>query len=212
MTPALAWLDERLAAQGTTADAVVRDEHQRQGAATVTVRNIITSMRLISDVDWAELFERISLVDDALARRQRLSPRWISRRAISTAAQSRNWRAARSAPRSRSRAAQSWRRSRLHCRRERGGEAPGRSRLSSDRRRPPAFEAAIGFRPPPRAWLGARAGRWASAAMSARSLSSPRSCSPSRCSRLPRQGCMGRGSSLLGVSERSPRSTWRSRW
>ena len=67
VTPALTWLDERLAAQGTTADAVVRDEHQRQGAANVTVRNIITSMRLISDVDWTELFERISLVDATLA-------------------------------------------------------------------------------------------------------------------------------------------------
>ena len=65
--PALTWLDQRLAAQGTTADAVVRDEHQRQGAATVTVRNIITSMRMISDVDWTELFERMSFVDDALA-------------------------------------------------------------------------------------------------------------------------------------------------
>ena len=65
--PALTWLDQRLAAQGTTADAVVRDEHQRQGAATVTVRNIITSMRLISDVDWTELFERMSIVDDVLA-------------------------------------------------------------------------------------------------------------------------------------------------
>ena len=32
--------------------------------AAVTVRNIITSMRLISDVDWTELFERVSLVDD----------------------------------------------------------------------------------------------------------------------------------------------------
>ena len=28
------------------------------------MRNIITSMRLISDVDWTELFERVSLVDD----------------------------------------------------------------------------------------------------------------------------------------------------
>ena len=67
ITPALTWLDQRLAAQGTTANAVVRDEHQRQGTGTVTVRNIITSMRLISDVDWTELFERISLVDDVLA-------------------------------------------------------------------------------------------------------------------------------------------------
>ncbi len=63
IAPALAWLDEQLTTQGTTADAVVHDEHQRQVAGSVTVRNIITSMRLISDVDWTELFERISLVD-----------------------------------------------------------------------------------------------------------------------------------------------------
>src|SRR5690606_31977830 len=64
VAPALEWLDEQLSRQETTADAVVRDEHQRQVAASVTVRNIITSMRLISDVDWTELFERVSLVDD----------------------------------------------------------------------------------------------------------------------------------------------------
>src|SRR5580704_8575456 len=50
ITPALTWLDQRLAAQGATANSVVRDEHHRQGTGTVTVRNIITSMRLISDV------------------------------------------------------------------------------------------------------------------------------------------------------------------
>jgi cyclic beta-1,2-glucan synthetase len=65
--PALVWLDERLAAQGMTADGVVRDVHRRQGASNVTVRNIITSLRLISDVDWQELFEQVSLVDDLLA-------------------------------------------------------------------------------------------------------------------------------------------------
>ena len=64
ISSALAWLDEQLARQGTSADAVVRDEHHRQVAGSVTVRNIITSMRLISDVDWTELFERVSLVDD----------------------------------------------------------------------------------------------------------------------------------------------------
>src|SRR5680860_431771 len=64
IAPALEWLDIQLARQGTTADAVVRDEHHRQVAGSVTVRNIITSMRLISDVDWTELFERVSLVDD----------------------------------------------------------------------------------------------------------------------------------------------------
>ncbi len=64
IAPALEWLDEQLARQGTTAEAVVRGEHQRQVAGSVTVRNIITSMRLITDVDWTELFERVSLVDD----------------------------------------------------------------------------------------------------------------------------------------------------
>jgi cyclic beta-1,2-glucan synthetase len=66
VTPALRWLDERLASQGTTADVIVREEHQRQVSMNVTVRNIITSMRLISAVDWAEIFESVSLVDAAL--------------------------------------------------------------------------------------------------------------------------------------------------
>ena len=64
VAPALRWLDAQLARRATTAEAVVRDEHQRQVAASLTVRNIITSMRLISDVDWSELFERVSLTDD----------------------------------------------------------------------------------------------------------------------------------------------------
>ncbi|MGA3305479.1 MAG: glycosyl transferase, partial [Stellaceae bacterium] len=62
VTPALIWLEERLTAQGTTADEVVHNEHQSLGTTNVTVRNIITSMRLISSVDWAKLFESISLV------------------------------------------------------------------------------------------------------------------------------------------------------
>ena len=62
----MTWLYERLAAEGVTADEIVHDEHQRQGGTNVTVRNIITSMRLISDVDWTELFEKVSLVDDLL--------------------------------------------------------------------------------------------------------------------------------------------------
>jgi cyclic beta-1,2-glucan synthetase len=66
VTPALNWLEARLAAQRTSADEIVHNEHQRQGATNVTVRNIITSMRLISDVDWPELFEKVSLVDEAL--------------------------------------------------------------------------------------------------------------------------------------------------
>src|SRR5450755_599724 len=66
VTPALQWLEERLIAKGTTSNQIVRDEHQRQGASNVTVRNIITSMRLLSDVDWPEFFESVSLVDELL--------------------------------------------------------------------------------------------------------------------------------------------------
>jgi len=64
--PILLWLDERLAAQGTTADEIVRAEHQRQAAMSVTVRNVITSMRLTSAFDWQEFFESVSLVDEIL--------------------------------------------------------------------------------------------------------------------------------------------------
>jgi cyclic beta-1,2-glucan synthetase len=64
--PVLLWLDERLAAQGTTADEIVRTEHQQQAAMSVTVRNIITSMRLTSAFDWQEFFESVSLVDEIL--------------------------------------------------------------------------------------------------------------------------------------------------
>jgi cyclic beta-1,2-glucan synthetase len=64
--PILTWLDERLTAQGTTSDEIVRAELQEQAAMTVTVRNIITSMRLTSEFDWHSFFENISLVDTAL--------------------------------------------------------------------------------------------------------------------------------------------------
>src|SRR6059036_3259995 len=66
VTPALLWLDGRLAAQGTTSDDIVRVEHQRQAAMNVTVRNVILSMSLMSALDWAEFFESVSLVDEVL--------------------------------------------------------------------------------------------------------------------------------------------------
>ena len=69
VTPALAWLDRRLAAQNITVDAIVRVEHQRQAAMNVTVRNVIQSMGMISALDWAEFFETVSLVDELLHAR-----------------------------------------------------------------------------------------------------------------------------------------------
>ncbi len=65
-TPGLGWLEDRLAHQGTSIDEVVQHAQQRQGASNVSVRNVITSMRLISDMDWSKLFEDVSLVDARL--------------------------------------------------------------------------------------------------------------------------------------------------
>jgi cyclic beta-1,2-glucan synthetase len=64
--PVLKWLDEQLAGNGTSADEIVREEHRIQGAMNVTVRNVITSMRLVSTIDWPEFVERVSLVDAVL--------------------------------------------------------------------------------------------------------------------------------------------------
>jgi len=66
VTPALAWLDKRLSSQDMTADAAVREVQRSHGAANVTMRNIVTSLRVIAEVDWTELFKRICLVDSAL--------------------------------------------------------------------------------------------------------------------------------------------------
>ena len=73
ITPAQSWLEQRLAAQGTSIELVVQHAQQRQGASNVTMRNIITSMRLISDVDWAALFETVSLVDACLSSASRFA-------------------------------------------------------------------------------------------------------------------------------------------
>ena len=66
VTPGLALLRHRLAAQGTTLEEITLQEHQREAATTVTVRNVITSMRLIAALDWTKFFESVSLVDQAL--------------------------------------------------------------------------------------------------------------------------------------------------
>ncbi|MGH9697445.1 MAG: glycosyl transferase, partial [Bryobacteraceae bacterium] len=67
-TPALRWLNERLEAKGISTDQIVREEVQQQSAMNVTVRNVITSMRLVSMMNWAEFFESVSPVDAVMRR------------------------------------------------------------------------------------------------------------------------------------------------
>ncbi len=65
-TPALRWLNAKLEAERTTTDELVYEEFQRQSAIDVTVRNVITSMRLVSMINWAEFFESVNPIDAAL--------------------------------------------------------------------------------------------------------------------------------------------------
>ena len=65
-TPLLFWLEERLARQDTSLDEVIASTQNRLGASNVTMRNIVTSMRLASEMDWADFFEEVSLVDARL--------------------------------------------------------------------------------------------------------------------------------------------------
>ena len=102
VTPALQWLEERLIEQGTSSDQIVREEHQRQGAANVTVRNIITSMRLLSDVWTGPNFSKASAWSmNCCAPAATLRP-WIFPPATSTATPSNGSRVARNARRWRS--------------------------------------------------------------------------------------------------------------
>ena len=87
VTPALRWLEEILASQGTTAEETGPARAPAQATMNVTVRNVITSMRLISWFDWAEFVESVSLVDDVLRERS-ASPRWTSPPATATATRS----------------------------------------------------------------------------------------------------------------------------
>jgi cyclic beta-1,2-glucan synthetase len=158
VAPVLTWLDEHLSSQGTTADTVVREEHQRQGSGTVTVRNIITSMRSISDVDWSELFERMSFVDDVLAAGGSFSAmdfptRNLYRSAIEELARGSN-RAEIEVAKRAVLATEQARRDNNSEDSERRSDA-GYHLLTGGRH---AFEKAIGFQSPPRAWFG-RSGR-----------------------------------------------------
>ena len=65
---ALHELSQRLSMEGTSAEAVVQDEIGRQAAADLSVRNVITSMRLVTAYEWSDFVEAASLVHQALCR------------------------------------------------------------------------------------------------------------------------------------------------
>ena len=138
------------------------------------------------------------------ARRAATSPRWISRRAISTAARSRSWRAARAC------SELEVARARARCRTRRAAAEPdaervGGSRLPPDRRGPARASSGRSASAPPPRLLAQRAStsRSASAAISARSLVVDRAAAGAgaagAAARRRRRPGRWRCSALLGV-------------
>ena len=68
IAPVMEWLEKQLSRNGLTIEQVTHLEHQRQAAMQVTVGNVITSMRLLSTLDWREFFESVSLIEPVLGK------------------------------------------------------------------------------------------------------------------------------------------------
>lgn len=59
-------IDEKLAFQDTNAEDIIQIEHQEQAQNQISMGNSITSLRLISTLEWNEIFEELSPVEQAL--------------------------------------------------------------------------------------------------------------------------------------------------
>ena len=70
LTAAPAWhaLHRALEAQEDSADEMLRLEHQREAADQLAIGNLITTMRLVSAIDWTLFFERVNVVEEALRK------------------------------------------------------------------------------------------------------------------------------------------------
>jgi cyclic beta-1,2-glucan synthetase len=145
---ALEGLEASLAAQGTDVVELVRRENQRQAGNQVSVGNAVTSLRLLSALDWGVFFEKTNLVEPVLRQdpagvyaRQDFATRDRSRQAVEKLAR-----------RSRFTEVEVARRAVERARQAEGPDA--------DRRRhvgyyligagAAAFKAELGYRPPPR--------------------------------------------------------------
>ncbi len=59
-------LDKRLEQEGTSTGKMTAAEHQSQAEMQVTIGNSITGLRLVSELDWSELFEMLSKTEQIL--------------------------------------------------------------------------------------------------------------------------------------------------
>ncbi len=64
--PVCDYLDQHLEGKELTLEQSIHSEYQAQAIDQVSVGNIITSMRLLSNIDWEDFFESVNLVDPIL--------------------------------------------------------------------------------------------------------------------------------------------------
>ncbi|HHW47868.1 MAG TPA: glycosyl transferase, partial [Clostridiaceae bacterium] len=63
---ALRYIEENLARYGTTLEDIRRKEHNSQAAYAVSMGNCISSLKLVSSLDWIDIFESTSRVEQIL--------------------------------------------------------------------------------------------------------------------------------------------------
>ena len=65
-TPAWQALQRALGAQNDSPEELLRLEHQREATDQLAIGNVITSMRLLSSIEWPVFFDRVSIVEQIL--------------------------------------------------------------------------------------------------------------------------------------------------
>src|SRR6478736_4543608 len=64
----LTWIEQHLSEQGTTINAMVLDENQKQAADQVSMSNSISSLRLLAKMDGREIVETLSVIEHELRK------------------------------------------------------------------------------------------------------------------------------------------------
>ncbi len=62
----LSWIEQHLAEEGLRLNRLVQEENKQQAANQVTVSNSVAGLRRLSEVDWRDFVEAMSVVDQTL--------------------------------------------------------------------------------------------------------------------------------------------------
>ncbi|NLB42220.1 MAG: hypothetical protein GX815_08155, partial [Clostridiales bacterium] len=68
VAPIIRWVDGKLAIYRSSAEDIVHEEHQKQVNYQNSIGNAITSLRVINGLNWEEIFEELSLLNQILSQ------------------------------------------------------------------------------------------------------------------------------------------------